>query len=71
MSEPERTLESYFADWESSAFGLGYGTGEPHTLAALKGADPSTVIADLMGMTRSGFAPTRSFRAAARDVAAR
>jgi hypothetical protein len=32
-----KTLEQHFADWESSAFGYGYGTGEPYTLAALKG----------------------------------
>lgn len=32
-----KTIEQYFADWESNAFGFGYGTGEPHTLAALKG----------------------------------
>lgn len=36
MTEPERTLESYFADWETEAFGFGYGTGEEHTLGALK-----------------------------------
>lgn len=34
--ETERTLESYFADWETDVFGIGYGSGEPHTLAALK-----------------------------------
>ncbi|WP_316214344.1 hypothetical protein [Bradyrhizobium sp. SZCCHNR2032] len=32
-----KTIEQYFVDWENSAFGYGYGTGEPHTLAALKG----------------------------------
>lgn len=31
----ERSLESYFIDWESEVFGFGYGTGEPHVLAAL------------------------------------
>ncbi len=31
----ERTLESYFVDWESHVFGFGYGTGEPHVLPAL------------------------------------
>lgn len=36
METEERTLESYFADWEDHAFGMGYGTGEEHTLAALK-----------------------------------
>ncbi len=34
--ENDRSIESYFADWEGEAFGFGYGTGEPHTLAALK-----------------------------------
>jgi hypothetical protein len=32
-----KTPEQHFADWEGSAFGFGYGSGEPHTLAALKG----------------------------------
>lgn len=32
-----KTLEQNFADWEGNAFGFGYGTGEPHTLRALKG----------------------------------
>lgn len=36
MQTEERTIESYFADWESEVFGRGYGKGEPHTLAALK-----------------------------------
>lgn len=31
-----KTLDQSFVDWESHAFGFGYGTGEPHTLAALK-----------------------------------
>ncbi len=31
-----RTLESYFVDWESEVFGFGYGTGEPHTIPALR-----------------------------------
>lgn len=30
-----KTIEQHFADWESNAFGYGYGTGEPHILAAL------------------------------------
>lgn len=29
--------EKNFADWEGCAFGFGYGTGEEHTLRALKG----------------------------------
>src|SRR5262245_65375641 len=33
---PEKTLDDYFRDWEGEAFGYGYGTGEEHTLAALK-----------------------------------
>lgn len=36
MSDAERTPESYFADWESHAFGFGYGSGEGHILAAVK-----------------------------------
>jgi hypothetical protein len=31
-----KSIEHSFRDWEGNAFGLGYGTGEPHTLAALK-----------------------------------
>lgn len=31
-----KTMEEYFRDWEGSVFGFGYGTGEEHTLAALK-----------------------------------
>lgn len=31
-----RTLESYFIDWEAEAFGFGYGSGEPHTIPALR-----------------------------------
>lgn len=31
-----KTPAEYFADWESHAFGFGYGTGEPHTIGALK-----------------------------------
>lgn len=32
-----KTIEQNFADWEGNVFGFGYGTGEPHTVAALKG----------------------------------
>lgn len=32
----DKTPDEHFRDWESHAFGFGYGTGEPHTLAALK-----------------------------------
>jgi len=31
-----KTLDDNFRDWEGGAFGYGYGSGEPHTLAALK-----------------------------------
>lgn len=31
-----RTLESYFIDWEGEAFGFGYGSGEPHIIPALR-----------------------------------
>lgn len=31
-----KTLDDYFADWESSIFGFGYGSGEEYTIPALK-----------------------------------
>lgn len=31
-----KTIEQSFADWESSVFGFGYGTGEHHVIPALK-----------------------------------
>ncbi|MGM4997860.1 hypothetical protein AB8A05_04280 [Tardiphaga sp. 538_B7_N1_4] len=31
-----KTIDESFIDWESSAFGFGYGTGEEHVLGALK-----------------------------------
>lgn len=31
-----KTIEEYFRDWESQAFGFGYGTGEEYTINALK-----------------------------------
>lgn len=31
-----KTIEQSFIDWEGSAFGFGYGTGEPHVVPALK-----------------------------------
>lgn len=31
-----KTIEQHFIDWESDTFGFGYGTGEEHTLKALK-----------------------------------
>lgn len=36
MTTPTKTHEDHFRDWESHAFGFGYGTGERHVLAALK-----------------------------------
>lgn len=32
----KKTEAEYFRDWENHAFGYGYGTGEPYTLAAIK-----------------------------------
>ena len=31
-----KTIDESFLDWESEAFGYGYGTGEEHTLGALR-----------------------------------
>jgi hypothetical protein len=31
-----KKLGDYFADWEARVFGFGYGTGEEHTLGAVK-----------------------------------
>ena len=31
-----RTLDSYFRDWESHVFGRGYGSGEEHTIGAVR-----------------------------------
>jgi hypothetical protein len=31
-----KTLADNFSDWEGSAFGFGYGTGEHHTIPALR-----------------------------------
>jgi hypothetical protein len=31
-----KTEEEHFIDWEGFAFGYGYGTGEPHTIPALR-----------------------------------
>jgi hypothetical protein len=31
-----KTIDQHFADWESHVFGCGYGSGEEHTIAALK-----------------------------------
>lgn len=34
--DEERDLNSYFVDWEAHVFGFGYGSGEPHTVPALR-----------------------------------
>ena len=31
-----KSIEANWADWEGNAFGFGYGTGEPHTIPALR-----------------------------------
>lgn len=31
-----KTIDDYFSDWESHVFGFGYGTGEDHTIPALR-----------------------------------
>lgn len=31
-----KSIDDSFVDWEGHVFGFGYGTGEPHTVAALK-----------------------------------
>lgn len=31
-----KTIDQFFTDWESHEFGYGYGSGETHTLGALK-----------------------------------
>lgn len=37
MSEEyPKSLDDYFADWEAYAFGFGYGSGEEHTIPAVK-----------------------------------
>lgn len=36
LAEPSKPIEQSFADWESHAFGYGYGTGEEHVLRVLK-----------------------------------
>lgn len=33
----DKSEDDYFCDWESHVFGFGYGTGEPHTISALRG----------------------------------
>jgi hypothetical protein len=33
---PEKSLDDHFFDWEGHVFGYGYGSGEPHTIPALK-----------------------------------
>jgi hypothetical protein len=36
LAEPSKSIEKSFVDWESHAFGFGYGTGEEHVLRAIK-----------------------------------
>lgn len=36
LAQSHKTAEQSFSDWESTTFGYGYGTGEPHTLRVLK-----------------------------------
>lgn len=36
QSSSMKTIDDFFADWESHVFGYGYGTGEEHVLLALK-----------------------------------
>lgn len=31
-----KSIDEYFADWEGAVFGYGYGSGEEHTIGALK-----------------------------------
>ncbi len=31
-----KSIEDNFSDWEADVFGFGYGTGEPHTVPALR-----------------------------------
>lgn len=45
-----KTLDQNFIDWEANYFGLGYGTGEPHTLTALK-----TFFATIKELDRGTF----------------
>lgn len=33
---PPKSIDENWIDWESYAFGFGYGSGEPYTVAALK-----------------------------------
>jgi hypothetical protein len=34
--EVSAVTDKHFIDWETDVFGFGYGTGEPHTLPALR-----------------------------------
>ena len=36
QTTPAKTLPEYFRDWEASTFGFGYGTGEEHTIPAVR-----------------------------------
>lgn len=37
MEKGEKPIDRHFAEWFGEEFGFGYGTGEPHMLAALSG----------------------------------
>lgn len=37
MGDTIKNIDEYFRDWEAETMGFGYGTGEEHTLSALKG----------------------------------
>jgi hypothetical protein len=53
MEEPmERTLDSYFIDWERYAFGFGYGSGEQHTIPALHAFMAAIPVSDSYSHTQ-------------------
>lgn len=55
-----KTIEQHFTDWESNAFGFGYGTGEEPVLQALKGflaAIPATGTYDHTKLEAAVTAP--------------
>lgn len=47
-----KSIEENFIDWENDVFGFGYGTGEPHTLKALK---------DFLALTKPKESGTRIY----------
>lgn len=51
-----KTIEQNFVDWEGAVFGFGYGSGEPHTITALKAfldACPSAGTYDYEALERT------------------